>query len=66
MGRKMFGGGDGTCDEDWKGWWGEDPPYHVPVFVLTHHSREPLEMELDPVEVVASPTVTHIRYRVVR
>jgi len=138
MGRKMFGGGDGPWDESWRGWWGEDPPYHVPVFVLTHHAREPLEMEggttfhfvtdgiesaleqaraaagerpvavaggasavrqylaaglldelylhvapvvlgagerlledvgdpvLEPVEVIASPVVTHIRYRVVR
>ena len=47
MGRKMFGGGPGPwdSDEEWRGWWGEDPPYHVPVFVLTHHEREPLEME---------------------
>ncbi len=45
MGRKMFGGGDGPHDESWRGWWGEDPPFHVPVFVLTHHAREPLPME---------------------
>jgi dihydrofolate reductase len=45
MGRKMFGGGDGEWDETWEGWWGEDPPYHVPVFVLTHHAREPLPMQ---------------------
>jgi dihydrofolate reductase len=45
MGRKMFGGGEGAWDESWTGWWGEDPPYHVPVFVLTHGSREPLEMQ---------------------
>ena len=45
MGRKMFGGGDGPWDESWTGWWGEDPPYHAPVFVLTHHPREPLSME---------------------
>src|SRR5258708_7357722 len=45
MGRKMFGGGPGGWDEEWKGWWGPDPPYHVPVFVLTHHPREPLTME---------------------
>jgi dihydrofolate reductase len=45
MGRKMFGGGDGPWDEDWRGWWGEDPPFHAPVFVLTHHPREPLEMQ---------------------
>jgi dihydrofolate reductase len=42
MGRKMFGGGDGPWDPTWKGWWGDDPPYHAPVFVLTHQSREPL------------------------
>jgi dihydrofolate reductase len=47
MGRKMFGGGDGPWDETWTGWWGEDPPYHVPVFVLTHHAREPLPMKGD-------------------
>jgi dihydrofolate reductase len=45
MGRKMFGGGDGPWDEDWRGWWGEDPPFHAPVLVLTHHPREPLEMQ---------------------
>ncbi len=44
MGRKMFGGGPGPWNLDWKGWWGDDPPYHVPVFVLTHHAREPLSM----------------------
>jgi dihydrofolate reductase len=138
MGRRMFGGGDGAWDESWRGWWDEDPPYHAPVYVLTHHPREPLEMQggttfhfvtngvesaleqaraaagdkdvsiaggastvnqflaaglldelylhiapvvlgggerlfegvkdvaLEPVEVVASPVVTHIRYRVVR
>jgi dihydrofolate reductase len=138
MGRNMFGGGTGAWDESWRGWWGEDPPYHAPVFVLTHHAREPLEMQggttftfvtdgiesaleqartaagdldvsiaggasavnqylaaglldelhlhvapitlgagerllegvgrltLEPVEVVASPAVTHLRYRVLR
>ena len=138
MGRRMFGGGDGPWDESWRGWWGEDPPYHAPVYVLTNHPREPLEMQggttfhfvadgiesalhqataaagerdvaiaggascvrqylkaglldelflhlvpvvlgagerlledvgdpkLEPVEVVASPAVTHVRYRVVR
>ena len=47
MGRNMFGGGPGPWDEDdpWKGWWGDDPPFHTPVFVLTHYPREPLEME---------------------
>jgi dihydrofolate reductase len=138
MGRGMFGGGDGPWDESWRGWWGEDPPFHTPVYVLTHHAREPLEMQggttyhfvtdgiesaleqaraaaadkdvlvagganaiqqylaaglldelhlhivpvllgggarlldnagdptLEPVDVVASPRVTHVRYRVVR
>ena len=45
MGRKMFGGGGGPWDETWRGWWGDDPPYHTPVFVLTNHPREPLPME---------------------
>jgi dihydrofolate reductase len=44
MGRNMFGGGPGEWDESWRGWWGEEPPFHAPVFVLTHHPREPLEM----------------------
>ena len=137
MGRRMFGGGDGAWDPAWRGWWGEDPPFHVPVFVLTHHPREPLPLQggtkftfitdgiesaleqarsaagdkdvtiaggaaavqqylaaglldelylhivpvvlgagerllenvgdprLEPIKVVASPTVTHIKYRVV-
>jgi dihydrofolate reductase len=45
MGRNMFSSGRGAWDESWRGWWGEDPPFHAPVFVLTHHAREPLEME---------------------
>ena len=45
MGRHMFGGGEGAWDRSWRGWWGENPPYHTPVFVLTHHAREPLEMQ---------------------
>ncbi len=46
MGRNMFGGGSGPWGDDpWTGWWGEDPPFHVPVFVLTHHEREPLAMD---------------------
>lgn len=47
MGRNMFGGGPGPWNEDqpWNGWWGNDPPYHTPVFVLTHHPRASLEME---------------------
>jgi dihydrofolate reductase len=44
MGRKMFGGGEGPWDESWTGWWGDEPPYHAPVFVLTHHPRPPLEL----------------------
>jgi dihydrofolate reductase len=138
MGRNMFGGGPGPWDESWRGWWGEDPPYHTPVYVLTHQSRAPLvmqggttfyfvtdgvdealsqaravaadkdvviaggasavrqylaaghleelylhivpilladgerlledvgEREFEPVDVVASPAVTHVRYRVTR
>ena len=45
MGRNMFGPIRGEWDEDWQGWWGPEPPYHAPVFVLTHHVREPLHME---------------------
>ncbi|MBN8219290.1 MAG: dihydrofolate reductase [Spirochaetes bacterium] len=45
LGRNMFGPVRGPwLNEDWKGWWGENPPYHVPIFVLTHHARKPLEM----------------------
>jgi dihydrofolate reductase len=48
MGRRMFGGGDGPWgdsawgEEPWEGWWGDEPPFHMPVFVVTHHPREPL------------------------
>jgi dihydrofolate reductase len=46
LGRNMFGPGRGPWpDETWRGWWGEDPPYHTPVFVLTHHPRPSLPME---------------------
>ena len=46
LGRNMFGPVRGPwLDDEWKGWWGENPPYHVPVFVLTHHPRQPLVME---------------------
>jgi dihydrofolate reductase len=46
MGRNMFGPIRGEWgDEEWKGWWGDEPPYHSPVFVLTHHAHEPIEME---------------------
>lgn len=45
MGRNMFGPVRGDWDEDWRGWWGPEPPYHAPVFVLTHHAREPIAMD---------------------
>ena len=49
MGRNMYGPVRGPWDawqgEEWRGWWGEEPPYHAPVFVLTHHAHEPIEME---------------------
>jgi len=50
LGRNMFGPvrgpwPDEASSESWKGWWGEEPPYHVPVFVLSHHARAPLEMK---------------------
>jgi dihydrofolate reductase len=46
MGRNMFGGGSGPWGDDpWRGWWGEEPPFHHPVFVLTTHEREPLALE---------------------
>jgi dihydrofolate reductase len=47
MGRNMFGGGPGPWNDrkPWNGWWGDNPPFHHPVFVLTHHAREPLELE---------------------
>src|SRR6185369_9192358 len=46
LGRNMFGPVRGPWpDENWKGWWGDEPPYHVPTFVLTHHERDPVEMK---------------------
>jgi len=45
MGRNMFGGGPGPWDGSWRGWWGEDPAFHHPVFVLTHHPRESVELQ---------------------
>ncbi len=45
MGRNMFGPIRGEWDEPWNGWWGPEPPYHAPVFVLTHHRRDPIEMQ---------------------
>ena len=45
LGRNMFGPVRGPWpDDSWKGWWGEEPPYHTPVFVLTHHPRAPLSV----------------------
>jgi dihydrofolate reductase len=46
MGRNMFGGGPGPWEESpWNGWWGDEPPFHHPVYVLTHYAREPLELQ---------------------
>jgi dihydrofolate reductase len=45
MGRNMFGGQGRWEDQPWDGWWGDDPPFHTPVFVVTHHPREPLPMQ---------------------
>ncbi len=45
MGRNMFSPGRGAWDPEWTGWWGPEPPYHAPVYVLTHVEREPVEME---------------------
>jgi dihydrofolate reductase len=47
MGRNMFGGHPGPWDpkEPWQGWWGDNPPFHHPVFVITSHARDPLELE---------------------
>jgi dihydrofolate reductase len=48
LGRNMFGPVRGPwLDDEWKGWWGANPPYHVPIYVLTHHPRPPLKMEGD-------------------
>lgn len=45
MGRNMFGSVRGEWDGRWKGWWGDDPPFHAPVYVLTHHPRQPQPMD---------------------
>ena len=45
MGRNMFGPIRDEWDSDWRGWWGEEPPYHAPVFVLTHYAHDPIEMQ---------------------
>lgn len=44
MGRGKFGGGPGPWRDEWRGWWGDQPPFHMPVFVLTHHERDPLTL----------------------
>ena len=44
MGRGKFGGGPGPWDDAWMGWWGDEPPFHMPVFVVTHHGREPVTL----------------------
>ena len=45
MGRNMFGPVRGEWDPDWRGWWGSEPPYHAPTFVLTHYPRDSIEMQ---------------------
>jgi dihydrofolate reductase len=45
MGRNMFGPIRGEWDQDWRGWWGDEPPYHAPVFVLTHYAHDPIELQ---------------------
>jgi len=46
LGRNMFGpAGDNWGGPDWRGWWGDNPPYHAPTFILTHHARDPIVME---------------------
>jgi dihydrofolate reductase len=45
MGRNMFGGHGPWADQPWDGWWGDNPPFHTPVFIVTHHPREPVTME---------------------
>src|SRR5215472_9895501 len=76
MGRNMFGPGRSEWDLRWKGWWGDNPPYHAPVFVLTHHPREPLTigagerlfdgvppLNLGLIAVRGASLTTHISYR---
>jgi dihydrofolate reductase len=58
MGRNMFGPTRGGWEGDWRGWWGAEPPYHAPVFVLTNHAREPIEMEGIPAGATAALPLT--------
>src|SRR5262249_58741157 len=58
MGRNMFGGGPGPWPEEaWNGWWGDNPPYHTPGFVLTHHPRAPLAMHGRTPSYFVTPTI---------
>ena len=62
LGRNMFGPVRGPWPDDtWKGWWGDNPPYHVPVFVLTHHAREPIVMQGGPPS-TSSPAASRRRW----
>lgn len=63
MGRNMFGpvGGGPWGDEQWTGWWGDDPPYHYPVFILTHHPRDPVQMK-GGTRFTSSPTESSPRW----
>jgi hypothetical protein len=70
----MFGavrGAWSSCGDEWRGRWGDEPPHHAPVFVMTLHQHPPVEMEggrvttgLEPVETEHYPWATHVRYRV--
>ena len=55
MGRNMFGPVRGQWDRPWTGWWGDDPPYHAPVYVLTHHPRDPQPMDGGPAGMGGAP-----------
>ena len=64
MGRNMFGPQRGPWPDDgWRGWWGEEPPYHCPVFVLTHHPRPPLEMKGGTVFHFVNDGIEDVLYR---
>ena len=58
MGRNMFGGKGAWGDEPWDGWWGDNPPFHTPVFIVTHHPREPVARR------EVRPSLRHRRHRV--
>ena len=65
MGRNMFGPLRGSWQDDWRGWWGEEPPYHAPVFVLTHFEHDPIEMAVGR-RSTSSPTASTRRSRAPR